>query len=170
MTESVNFKIKKDNYYYPYLSLNIIRNNKKIFEIINLPLDEEDNNNIDDYIDILDSIIEQIYNYKDDYISGVLTNKYMIEKYGSNFIEKMNIFEDEDFDYFSASLFMGPSNNQLKIVPTNKYIYFITNNQFEYVKINSKNKKSIENLRKYLNIYSGVRDGIFDSNLYIENI
>lgn len=71
-------------------------------------------------IEILDIMIEQIEN-KESYISNALSEEYMIEKYGDNFIEKISNFDFPDYDYFSVSLFL---TEKLIIVYADK-IYFI---------------------------------------------
>src|SRR6185312_13036581 len=103
--ENVNFEIKRDSSNNPYLYLTITRDGEIIFQINKMPFKKGEIN--DTTIDFLEILIDQLKNNKHDFKSGDIEDSYMIEKYGRNFLNSIAFFDEDDFTYFSVSVFIG---------------------------------------------------------------
>ena len=121
-----------------FLSLKIQRNLVTDYFYFNLdkPDMECDFEIIKELFDILK---DQINNSRENFISGSISLDEMNEKYGNNFLDKLENFKFEDFDFFSNSIFLGSNDNPLIIVPTNKDLVFLYQNKKITINLNEIN-------------------------------
>lgn len=148
LKEKVQLKIRQNDVDV-ILSFKIKKYNKTILK----NLAHESKNNLLNIKDCIECFIDQLNNYREDFISGNLSDEYMINKYGHGFLNKINEFSDEDYSYFSSSLFFGYGDNTFKIVPTDKLIYFITNTKMICLDISSNIIEDFKELVRVINKY-----------------
>lgn len=138
--------VDSDN--YPRLSIKIGGD----FAINDLYID--DNDELEPTLEILGTIIDQIRDDRNNYVSGDISEQHMIDKYGANFMSNLHRVEPKDFDYFSVSLFITPEEgDKLIIVPTNEHIIFIYGGRFIQVNINANSIRDMQFLYNKLKHY-----------------
>ena len=166
--EEINCEIKKDINGCPFLFIEVKKNDNVVFKINEFEVDE----NTDNYLSILETMIECIEDNKEEYKSGSISDRKMINKYGQDFLNRMKEYDFSDFDYFNCSLFIKGESDSLPIiiVPTNKHIYIIKGDQSVSVKLTENTLNDLKILMKYFSVFGDETDGVYESDLVLKTM
>ena len=101
------------------------RNNNVLFE---KRFELMEDSQLDKLFDIIEIFLEQVKYNRNDYKSGDVSDSYMINKYGENFLSLIKDIIFDDYEYFSVSIFIPDKNNELEplvIVPINDKVFIL---------------------------------------------